>query len=335
MKNKFKIKSLEKSVKEFLDKRKTKIESKKYYSGKWKTYYYLSPILVGFALIRLIGLILVFEELDYDNIDLLKELSYLFGAIAINRISYNIQKKPPSFDKNDYDKWYWRRGRNILFFGGLLFLVIGGNLLIRPIVESSIKSSLTIACAISLFTFIICIMLIVKKPIRILNSTILNLGNASIYLVFIFTPLIYIIYGIKTEYSIIAFIGFFLLIYASIIIFHTIKRKPEISPIRHVILNIVEPYKILNEFRSQYQKLNDQIKALKIIKKLKQKRKFGVQLALTNILSEKYANNNKNYTGYIIALLIFILGAIGEGFFQDLIYQPIKSLLCKYIESFC
>ncbi|MCB0525023.1 MAG: hypothetical protein H6576_05575 [Lewinellaceae bacterium] len=152
---------------------------------------------------------------------------------------------------------------------------------------------------------------------------------------FVTIPLIYIIYGIKTEYSIIAFVGFFLLSYATVIIFHNLINKPEINPIRFATLSVIEPHKILNEFRSHYEKLNDQIKAIAIFKKLEKKREFGVQLALADILSKKYSNNDKKYAGYIIALSLFVLGAIGEGFFQDLLYNPLKSFLCKYFESFC
>ena len=172
MKNQSEIKSLEKSVNEFLKNRKADIESNTDSNSKWRTYYYLSFFFLFFAFIRFIIITQFIKGLDFDEIDYVKEFAYLLGAISINRLAFNIQRKIHNIDEIDYDKWHWKRGRKIFFFASLLFLAIGINLLIRPTVESSIKSNLTVACTVSFFTFIFCIILIARRPLRIINSTI-------------------------------------------------------------------------------------------------------------------------------------------------------------------
>lgn len=328
-------KEIEKAILNFIDKRDDEIKESRLSEKKWKNYYYFSYLFIGFVIIRILGFYFYEDKYFENSINLIREIQYLISSLAFNRVAYHISKYPNPESDIDFDNWYWKRGRKIYTYGAIFIFCLTINQIIASEIGNPITKKIAYGTVFSIIAFSVCVGLIVKKPIRITNPKIVAVGNASISLAFITIPLMMVIYGVTLINYILIFIGFILLLYASVLIFYNYWKKPKINPTIYAAINIIHPEKILNDFKTHYEKLSDQLKAIQIIKKLEKKRQFGVQIALVNILTEKYSKNTFKIGGLLFSLLIFILGSISEGLIQDLVNDNIKDFFCKYLKMYC
>jgi hypothetical protein len=109
-----------------------------------------------------------------------------------------------------------------------------------------------------------------------------------------------------------------------------------LNPLQYAVVHFVSPDRLLFALRTHSQVIESEIKALGIIERLESQQDYGTQIALLEYLTKRHQLRTGAVGSLLIVLLIFVLGAIGEAFFQDLLYEPLlKPFLCKFNTSFC
>ncbi|MCC6607877.1 MAG: hypothetical protein IT327_32020 [Anaerolineae bacterium] len=101
-------------------------------------------------------------------------------------------------------------------------------------------------------------------------------------------------------------------------------------------LKVVRPERLLQTFQTYSEEIASQINALKIIQKLEKREDYSTQLALLEILAQRYKPKSNTLKAILVTICLFIFGAIGEAFFQDLLYDSfLMPLLCRLTNLFC
>jgi hypothetical protein len=111
-----------------------------------------------------------------------------------------------------------------------------------------------------------------------------------------------------------------------------LKRKG-LNLLQDEVLSMVHPSRIMEIIREKDQIFRDRLKALQIKLRTEEGITEGVKIELIKLYLEERENINGRHLAIFLlfaSLIYFALGAVGEGFVQDLIYEPIKPYLCQW-----
>lgn len=277
------------------------------------------------------GFLILFFSLNTDisNVKIISNILMTLGSLAFALNFYYIQKTPP---KSNRDIWLWNKGRLTLvltFLGGMssfIALMLGGEL--------ADKTYLQIFSVITLELVSICIVFIsiyiTKNPKYVIQGGISQIATFLFYIAIIFLPLILLRSPEKSLVS--QLIIFSCLYFTALFAFNESSSKLNI--IQKSIIRFMRPDILLEVFITNNQKIKDEIQALKILKRLDQKDKFGVEKVILTKLAEKYGDSGSKKKNIFVTIVIFTVVAIVSTFIQlfvqDTVYTPLlKEYVCR------
>ncbi|MEM9547143.1 MAG: hypothetical protein AAGA77_14275 [Bacteroidota bacterium] len=244
----------------------------------------------------------------------------------------------PPRDEREKDKWLWVQGRKLYFLKNLivvLVIIIGLFLLLDY--ETFSKTDyfqflpyilFAIGCELLANLFVV---FIYKNPKLLMSGVFTGIGSAFKVIGVLSGTLL--LFGlILRNKNILTLLILFLLLPNFVRYIKWLLgpyRREQLNTIQESVVKFVNPSKFLGVLRSELKIIKDKSEAIELLQKLKKKKKYGVEVALLEELTILHTNKRHWIITFLIGLSIFILGAIGEGFFQDIIYEPLKNLMNK------
>ena len=315
---------------------------------KWEKYRFMLAIFV-FSFMGTSGVLSYINKPETEHqVSIEVSIGYISFALAwmcLYSFAQLRRSKSPKLSEHR-DKWFWENGRKLILslssvaaFSLLaITLFKWGNYGIR---STSLVSM--IFFSISFFIFL----LILKNPTLFFSKALTFLGNIAVFTSGFLWVILVIWATLKMPFGIYmlplllyAVIRYYLPTFTAL--FFLAFHKPRVGLIQRFCLKVIHPKTLLRAFKSTPELFEERSKALKIIADLEQKADFGTQLALMEYLNEKYeATNGKKSNiletsiGLLLALMLFIIASIGEGFFQDIMYEPAKKYLCESYNKLC
>jgi hypothetical protein len=252
-----------------------------------------------------------------------------------------IKTLPSPRIKSERDIKLWLLGRRFLVaaisgFALVVILIVWFN---GPGNEPS--KALFVVGAIGVFVEALTVLVIVEKPQLFTSAPLIGIGTGAF---FVWAPLIPLAFlagsfkflGGAKPFDIFHFVGCFFTALYLYPAFWRIKSARTLGRIQYVVVQLVRPERLLHALADHSQIMADQIRAMRIIESLERRRDYGVQLALLETLAKIHKSPSSRRWALMTSAVLFILGAVGQIFFQDLLYKPlIKPLMCKIASSFC
>lgn len=271
---------------------------------------------------------LVLEVLkNITSIQTFKQTLFLIGSVCAASAFY-MRIKKPSVGNTEQDMW--EKGRSSFFFYICSFSFMVSALLIDNS-ALSVFQKVMLSSSLVIFVFVVIIVLYISiNPRYILKGSLTHVGTYLVFYSFILTPFSIIVYPR------LGLLSFFIL-FLSIILatkLSTISIKQNINVIQFSVLGFIRPDMILELFKSEENKIKEEIKALKILKELDEKDRFGVEKYLLVKLTDKYSNKNTKFhsiiTSVSIALVVTVITAVIQLIIQDTVYSPmLKKYICQ------
>lgn len=116
----------------------------------------------------------------------------------------------------------------------------------------------------------------------------------------------------------------------------SVVSRDSLTPVQQITLKIIRPERLLYELEEHSRVGKHSQKASRLFRKIEKNEDYGVQLALLELLAKKHDRKPTVVWAILGSIGLFVLSALGEAFFQDLLYDPwLKPILCKIDMRFC
>lgn len=300
----------------------------------WQLYHKLMFIF-GFGSILLILVIFGAMAQNKKGIYIICLISFFFSSLFVTLTCFIAIRKGPS-DEKKLGIWKWKMGKNLMslkFVSFLFFLLTIILTLFQQEVEYPIMIYGIILLLFMMMLFYAIVYHILNHPHKITNGILTGIGSIG-FIGILLSPVILFIETQK--FSIYFFLIIFFVIIVLIKFVDQINRKDFLNPVQYAVLSYIEPDKLFAAFKERYQSIRNRIKALVIIKKLEDKGEYGIKKYLGEILVKENTSYTKFLWSFFISFIFFIFASVGEGFWQDLLYDPfLKPFLCKFIKILC
>ncbi len=281
----------------------------------------------------------------YKNLDLLKLIVNAASLIVFTGYFFIRTLDSPK-EKLKKDKWLWEKGR-LLVTGHTLYPILLGVALIMNFVDftnSDLVSqpilSLIIIGLFSTSMYGMVIFFIILYPKKIFSSKINTFGVAAYLMQFFVLGLI--LYNMYSQKLISGLVFFFILTIDMLLIYRHGKYlfyRNSLALTQKNALEIISPITLSKLITSKNKELNLRIKAIKYIE-IKYNKNQYAYLGILNeeLLREINSQSKSKYTWLLSiawGLILYAAGSIGEGLLQDKFNNPIKKLLCEYLNIYC
>lgn len=268
-------------------------------------------------------------------LDLLAISTLFFAAFFVSITCYVGSRIGPS-DEKKLDFWKWKKGKTLMslqFTCYVFFILTILSSLAMQGVQYPIMSYALILLYLMGLIYYVVVYYILKNPIEITNGILTGIGSIGFIGIFIF-PIIFFIE--VRQFSFFIFLALILIVIMGVKIYLQIRERDFLNPVQYTVLKYIEPSRLFETFKESYNEIRNRIKALKILRKLDSKGDYGVKKALVEVIVKENTSSRKFGFTVLGGFLFFILTSIGEGFWQDLLYEPyLKPFLCTIHENFC
>ncbi len=250
-------------------------------------------------------------------------------------------------EKDTVEEWLWKAEKKYFINATLLITMFavwvnvflykynGCNTLMNFILVYSI-----------LYTAVLAI--IIKKPSLFLSRSLNFLGDFFLQnsglLSLLLIPCFFLEYIGKVSLPSNLLILFFV-IFAIFIVYITTNSEEKVSLTQKNILTLVNPRIILEELKSDKQKIKEEVEAYETFISMVNKSEYTKQKILLELLAKKHGNNNQNWVftflGLLMGLTLYFLGefigALIEPIAQTLFTDHINEFLCNSLglKKFC
>ena len=261
-------------------------------------------------------------------------------GLFLGAVIFNLAKKssPSTLTKNERNEWLWSEGRKryILFFWAFTIIAIAQLLPADLSVYGQYKYFASLGFwGYSLFSGVV--LIVIWKPKLFLSYQLTGFGSGAavfalsqmpVRLASIFNPspiIFFLIMSIATLFAV------------AIIISRSVY-KYSLNPVQVSVLSFIKPERLLISLRTHYNEIRDQYNAVILHKKLVRELSPGIKTELIKIFAEQYKSEKETrwWIAGVFSIIVFVVGAIGEAFFQDLLYQPfVKKILCTWLPIIC
>ncbi len=252
----------------------------------------------------------------------------LVGLITVILDVYFNTRFPPG-DLTNYDIFQWKNKRK-----SILTRSIGYTLILFFTLNFHFNNNtIFLAFSISVFYLLfICIFFVVRsKPQLIVNQYLTGVGSSAFYISFIshafymFSKYFFFKYKLLILYLIICIVIFVRMV---------LKRKT-LNILQFFILETMNPKVLLNALKPEWKRFKDKVEAIKLLKKLSKKGKYGVRQELARELIRENNSTKIKVLSFAGVLLLFIITSVGEGLVQDVVNDDLKLFLCKKLKVMC
>jgi hypothetical protein len=271
------------------------------------------------------------------NIDI---IYYTLWSISLFLAGLGLLVQSRGGPDNDkvFDEWIWKQGRKTFIYAFLAFLIQAINQTLPA--QNNFFGQYRVFILIGYLAFAIfsgSILIIYWKPKLVLSGSLTGIGSSAMlfYLGFIPARIIAILQPDPMYFWI--SIVFPVIVPLIFLIRRQIDPKT-LNPVQFAVINTIHPDRLFTALRTYNQVLEDQFEALKVKFRLEKDLPLGVKTELIKLYAEqgKTENEIQWWITVIAGLVALMTGAIGEAFFQDLLYDPlIKPFLCTIISNFC
>ncbi len=305
------------------------IQIKKKISDKENNSFYASDtinfVFKNVTSISIMALIVFFYKDVKSGKIFTETISIILGnliGITLAITSYLFYKNAKPNTNTDIHEWTWKKAR--LFFIGSFCVTI--LLFIDQVFGTVEKNTLRFFSYFFQGLFIILISLLTILPRYILSSFYTNFASG----VFIFNGILLMLSFLSDQNIFFTTIIFLIVTLFLITLVSDLSNPKSLNLVQKMALNFIRPEKILIEIARFKTSLNDEIKAMSLIKKYEAKGDFAFNLALLTVLLPRYSKKSSKFYGFVLSLFIFILGVTFEPFFQKILYENyILPFLCK------
>jgi hypothetical protein len=269
-------------------------------------------------------------------------LALFTNAFLLMYAAGKIRSSEPPNDEKKKDQWLWEQQRSyfLCYSMAITFFTLG-----LPF-YSDINRAVSFTFAIGwvgYFLYALTILLVLWKPRFFLSNFLGGIGSGGkvffgvALIIFMFAAIVS-----SKDFISIAFAVFFCQLQLKSLVpwvagaIKKITPRRELNLVQIAVTEIIQPERLLQALRLHSEIIRDRIKALEIIAGLEEANSYGVKIALAEILAKENSSKVLILLAMLTSLLLFILAAVGEAFFQDLLYDSLlKPLLCKFNTSFC
>ena len=274
---------------------------------------------------------------------LLSSLGFILRPIAFFIWSLDaraLRKGPPNEEK-ERDIWLWKVRRNSFILLSLTFTLFFASLLLSGLERpgNSISNFFLIMGWVSYIIMALVVLLVHWKPQLFLSKFLNQLFMGSILVVAISLLPVFFFRSWNITFLLETLVGGTVVIISLVLIATWIVNLTPnriLNPLQYGVVHFVTPDRLLYALRTHSQLIESEIKALGIIERLESQQDYGTQIALLEYLTKRHQPRTGAVGSLLIVILIFVLGAIGEAFFQDLLYDLLlKPILCHMVTTFC
>lgn len=260
--------------------------------------------------------------------------SILFTGTCFIPLLYMLFVKRWNFlPKNtNINDWRWKMGRYYFFTISLLILVISIYTL------GVFQHDLAITSLLCFLTGVIATNNILKNPEILFNRTYLRITESLLLLgaislvVGLFNPYKYSEHGFSAT---VLNLGLVFTLFNALMLN---RVKTDRIIIEEIIPSFIHPRIIANKAKSVEQLTKEKLRALKLLGKITKDDQSNVELLVLDELLKRNKDQSRfsKFRGVLIALVIYIIGALSEGLLQDAFNDAhIKPFLCRWLQLFC
>jgi hypothetical protein len=281
-----------------------------------------------FVTIALIGLTVWYgmnDSFSSSGIGFLYAITFAsFAATLLGRMQFSVV---PKADKNEIEKWIWKRNLKSSIYGFLF--VIGLTSSYGFIYQDTIRQVVLMLNLITVIIVAFSVSLVLAKPSLFLNSFINSLGSSAI-IAFVVLYLVRLIITNQFHWFFFGVVALFPIVRS----WWTDRNAQVLTLFQVTVLQFIDTDRLFKSLRSFREVLQDKSRALDIWLRLEGQFSHGEKEEFIRLLVSVNESEKKKFYKTMVNLLAWLLlavvGAIVALLVEDFLYVPVlKAYLCN------